>query len=314
MTPSSHFSAVTRSSVRWRCRRRGRTARGGCAVRAPGCPGAGCGPTAPGPAGPARVGGAARGKQGIGVEALLELDADHQGARQEVGFRQALVVAPHPLEVSRHAFVQLDEALVAGGHLVEGPQPRRDEAGVALTTHLEVVAGRHGHVLGYPQPRRLGHDVVVPGVRGDVQAVVDRGAAHFDQVVAEGVACRSLGLRDGERYQAPRAIPSASGGILRVGQARSVHGGGEHPQAGRGGSEDGFAAVAFPGEQTLGPEAAKAGSDLVGRQPAGIGHRVELLGADGAIVVCHPEHQDPSGDLDPIGVGTRAHAGLVRLA
>ena len=161
-------------------------------------------------------------------------------------------------------------------------------------------------MLGDVQPGRLGHHVVLPRVGGDVEAVLDGGAAQLEQVVAEGVPGGTLGLGDGEGHQAPGAVPAPPGRVLGVGQPGALHRGLEGPQPGRGGPEDGVAPVALAGEQALGPQAAQARAHLVGGQAAGLGDRVELLGHDGAVVVGHAEHEHPGGDLD---VGGRIRDG-----
>src|SRR5690606_18479021 len=64
-------------------------------------------------------------QQRVGVEALLELDADDERAREELRFAEPALLLAHLLQRLGDAFVDVDERLVARGQLVDGPQASR---------------------------------------------------------------------------------------------------------------------------------------------------------------------------------------------
>ena len=166
-------------------------------------------------------------------------------------------------------------------------------AGVVLAADVEVVGGGDGDVVGHAESVGLGGHVLLPAVGRHVEPVLDGGAAEVEQVVAERVAGGALGLGDGEGGEVPGAVPAPTGRVLGVGQPGALHAGAERPHARRGGPVDGLAAVAVAVEEPLGHQAAQARPDLVAGEPARVGHRVELVGHDRAVVVGHARAPAP---------------------
>ena len=170
-------------------------------------------------------------------------------------------------------------------------------AGVGDAAHLEVVGRGERGVRQHAEALGLDPGRLLPLVGRDVQAVVDGGAAEVDQLVAEGVPAGPLGLGDGEGDEVPAAVPAPAGGVLVERQTGPLHALAHGADGGGGGVEAGLAALALANEQALGHQAPQARPHLLDRLPARLGHRVELVGLEAAVVADHAEHQHTGGHL-----------------
>jgi hypothetical protein len=235
--------------------------------------------------------------------ALVVGDPGGHGARQEGGIGQALPAGPQALELLDDLAVVGDEPFVPGGHLVEGPEGGRQLPGVAHAADLELVGAGQREVLVEPESLGLGPDVLLPRVGGDVEAALDGRPAEVEEPVAQAVPGRPAGLGHGEGRQPPAPVPPPAGGVLGVGQPGALEVAAELGGAGLGGRVDGVPTAAAAGEQPVAHQPAQARAHLLGGLAAGLGHRVQLVGPDGPVLVRHAEDEHPGRDRH----GRRAH-------
>ena len=208
------------------------------------------------------------------------------------------MVGPEPFE-QRHRVVELvEEALVGRRQLVDRPEHPGDLRTGPDAGHLELVAARDGEAVGDVERARRVLDVLLPGVRRDVEAVGHGGSAEAGQPLAQTVPGRSPTLGDGERGEVPASVPAPALAVLQVGALVPLEGAADEGVARRGRPVHGRAPGPLPHHEALGDEPPEARAHLLGVLPAGRGDRVELGGRDGAVGADHAEHQHPGRDLD----------------
>ena len=260
--------------------------------------GAGCRPAGREPCARARAAGSSSaGSNGSASKQVPVRDRHRQGAGQEGGVGQRLVLALHGGQAVEDVRPARDERLVAGGEVVEAPQAPGEGPGLGLAPHGQAIGGRLRDVLGDPELGGDAGDVLAPVVRADVEAVVDRGAAEATEALAQGVAGGAPGLGDGERHQVPAAVPVAPFEVLLAG----LHGADAHrrqgSQPGVGRQVRGPLAGPLALEQALGHQAAQARAHLLGRPDARLGDGERVGRRDRAVVAGDPEHEHAGGQV-----------------